>query len=248
VKTRPVLLQPAMVLHTRPFRETSLLIDFLTQDFGRISAIARGAKRPKSSQRRILQPFKSLVISWTGSRDLKTLIGVEEDFLMSRLAGNRLLSGLYLNELLVRLLAAGDPSQEIYQLYKQTIHTLVAGSNLEGQLRIFESQLLTALGYGFGFPEVKVVTKSTGGVSESDPCYILSRDGHFEVLAGSVQDSVKARCFSAKQLEEISRDDYTNKDTLRAAKRLMRLALEPLLAGKPLNSGRMFNRNNIWVS
>lgn len=121
-----VHLEPAFVIHKRPFRNTSLILDLLTRCYGRVSVVAKGVKRGKSPMSRICQPFIPLLVSWQGRSDLKTVVGLEVDRARSALTlnGMSLISGLYLNELLLRLCPAGDAYEALYESYEQTLVSL----------------------------------------------------------------------------------------------------------------------------
>lgn len=145
--TNRIELQSAFVLHTRIYRETSLLVDALTQDEGRVSLVVKGARRPKSPYAGLLQPFVPLSISYLGRGDLKTLTQAEPQGQFITLTGEKLVSGLYLNELLVRLLIAHYPVPELFTQYGETVEGLASDSVVTPRLRLFEKQLLSTLGH-----------------------------------------------------------------------------------------------------
>ena len=101
--------QPAFVLHSYPYKETSLIVDLFTRDHGRVAVVAKGAKRPLSKLRGVLQTFQPLSVSWSGKSELRTLIDAEWVGGMLPIERNALLCGFYLNELLVKLIARDDP-------------------------------------------------------------------------------------------------------------------------------------------
>ena len=225
----PAELHQAYVLHTRSYRETSLIVDFLVPDVGRISAVVRGARRPKSPQRSLLQPFGRLLISWFGKGELKTLKLLESDNQLSSLQGRALFSGLYLNELLVRLLKAEEPCDVLFKSYQQALVDLAQALPVEPILRRFEKQLLQALGYGLSFP----------APDNRIPFYYFDADNQWLPMT-SAPSQEQVRFFLANDLVAIAADDYQSSEVLRAAKRLMRLALAPLLGDKPLRSKDLF--------
>ncbi len=143
-----VSLTPAFVLHRRAYRETSVLLEVLSREHGRLGLVARGAARPRSRLRPLLQPFQPLLLTWSGYGDLATLTAAEEAERLPSLPAARLLSAFYLNELLIALLARLDPSPELYQSYHVALLELAAGDNEQVSLRRFEVRLLAALGYG----------------------------------------------------------------------------------------------------
>ncbi len=139
--------QPAFVLHSYPFSETSLIVETYTRDHGRVAMVARGARRPKSSLRGILLPFQPLLLSWSGKRELRTLIRAEWRGAYAPLRGQALICGFYLNELLLKLLARDDPHENLFAVYESTLAVLGGGADQSALLRRFELALLRELGY-----------------------------------------------------------------------------------------------------
>lgn len=140
-----VALQPAYILHRRPYRESSLLVEAFSADYGRIGLVAKGAQRAGRWQG-LLQPFRSLLFSWSGRGELRTLTGAEPQGQVRPLAGRILFSGFYMNELLIRLLQREDPHPELYHRYHATLAALA--DDEEWALRLFERDLLREIGYG----------------------------------------------------------------------------------------------------
>src|SRR6185437_10727813 len=122
--THATLLQPAFVLHTRPYRDTSLLLEIFTPDYGRVSTLARGARGLRSRFKGLLQPFVPLLLSWYGKTELMTLSAAESQGKVLDLTGEKLLCGLYLNELLMRLLHRYDAHPQLYIVYQETLYAL----------------------------------------------------------------------------------------------------------------------------
>ncbi len=142
-------MHPAYVLHARRYRDTSLLVDLFSREHGRMTAVARGVRGAKSKHRGLLQPIMPLSVSWFGKSDLVTLNSIEPHHTPHYLTGDRLLSGLYLNELLVRALHQHDPHVELYDAYADTLAQLTRQAvRIELTLRLFEKQLLQQIGYG----------------------------------------------------------------------------------------------------
>ena len=141
-------MQPAWVLSRKNYGDSGLLLELLTAEGGRCSAIARGAFRRKSggSLASLLQPFHPLLVRLAGRGELKTLAAAESPTAACSLRGDALLSGLYLNELLIRLLPRFDPCPSVFVSYGEAIESLSAASG-EIALRRFELSLLTELGY-----------------------------------------------------------------------------------------------------
>ncbi len=143
-----VTLHPVFILHTRPFRDTSLLVDALTTEYGRISVLARGVRTARTPLRGILQPFVPLLMSWSGKGELVSMSKVEAVGLPYSLQGKALISGFYLNELIMRLLHRYDPHPILYDAYQQALLGLQQKTTIELVLRLFEKCLLKELGYG----------------------------------------------------------------------------------------------------
>lgn len=222
-----VVLQPAFVLHTRPFRDTSLLVDLFTVQYGRISAIARGVRSSKSRLRGLLLPFVPLLVSWSGKSDLVTLGKVEADNLAYNLSGTNLLSGFYLNELLVRLLTHHDSHPNIFHAYQNTLGNLRNSNDLQITLRLFEKQLLSEVGYGLQ------LTKDAAGqaIMEHHNYYYEHEHGFIACVNQDRQD-----VFSGKSLLALQHNNLTDVAILRDTKRLMRSIFNHLLGDKPLKT------------
>jgi DNA repair protein RecO (recombination protein O) len=140
--------QPAYVLHARAYRETSLLLELLTLDNGRIGAIARGVRSARGQPlRAALQPLQPLQVSLRGRGELPLLVGAEVQGSAAVLVGDALLAAFYLNELLVRLLPRSDPMPVLFWRYAECLGELGGGAPLGWTLRRFERDLLQALGY-----------------------------------------------------------------------------------------------------
>ena len=143
----------AYVLHKRPFRETSVLVDLFCKEQGRVRAVARGARSKHGAKRLYLEPFTPLMVAWGGRSELKTLVRSESAAqTTASLSGSILYVGLYINELLMRLLAEGDAHEYLFQKYTDLLEGLAnsslgSGSNLETLLRVFELILLEEIGY-----------------------------------------------------------------------------------------------------
>jgi len=237
--------QHAYILHTRPYRETSLLVDLLTEQDGRVSAVARGAKRKKSLSKATFQPFVLLAINWFGSSELVTLKQTEVIDSSIRLTGKALLSAFYINELLCKLLHRFDAAQAVFSAYQQVIHQLANLENdsaTEAVLRYFEKALLDALGYGLHLTELP-----DGAKVLADQYYFYGLDGYFSVYGGhcpqtgeSSSLSLGPRVFKGSELLGIAQDAFYDKPILQAAKRLMRFAFALLLGEKSLNSRELF--------
>lgn len=234
-----IQLQPAYVLHRRPFQNTSLLLDFFSLDYGLVRAVARGARREKSRYRSYLQMFQPLLISFSGRGEVKTVTGVDSGAEAIRLVGERLFSGMYLNELLTRLLINHVEHTALYKFYQQALLALQGEGPVEPVLRRFELNLLSELGYG-----INLETDCRSHQPIVANCsYRFTPDVGFE-LAPKVEwediDSSDSRCFSGAHLIALRHFDLDEEDISRAAKRLLRIALNAHLGDKPLNSRNLF--------
>lgn len=228
-------LQPSYVLHTRPYRDTSLLVDVLTQSYGRVCLVVRGARKAKNSQRYLLQPLIPILLSWQGRSSLKTLTAIEAQDKSYGLEGLCLYSALYVNELLMYLLPQDDPAEMIYQYYQSLLSSLAETTTMvEPCLRIFELALLEALGYGIHF-----VDNSTGGQPLcADRNYFFILEHGF--VDASHHSGVRYQPFSGRALLGIAQNDFSDPMTRQAAKILSRIALRPHLQGRKLKSRELF--------
>ena len=219
-----VTLHPVFILHTRPFRDTSLLIDALSMDHGRISLLARGVRTAKTKLRGILQPFVPLLMSWSGSAELVSMSKVEALGLPYHLKAKALISGFYLNELIMRLLPRYDPYPQLYVAYQQALIGLHNDQSAEPVLRLFEKSLLSELGYGL----------QSNIIPNAWYQFIPGR-GLIQCSA-----SLSEPIFLGKNLLALLAEVFDDAEVLRDAKRLMRLALQSLLGGRILKTRELF--------
>lgn len=222
--------QAAYVLHSRPYRDTSLIVDFLTLEHGKVSVVVQGARRPNSKIRAAVQPFVPVQVAWRGRNDLKTLTQAEPVAAMMFLKGDALLCGLYVNELLQRLLQPFDAYPKLYVYYQYVLNELVSGDDIEGALRTFEHRLLDELGQ---MPALDNL--------QPELIYLVEPDQDV-IPVVEITERQKARCFYGWQLSAIARDDYTEVQAKRAAKRLMRTLIDHVLGQKPLRSRELFQK------
>ncbi len=226
--------EPAYVLHSHPYKETSLVVEALSRRWGRIGLVARGARRPRSAMRGLLLAFYPLRLSWSASAELGTLTTVEWVGGQSALSGVGLMCGFYLNELLLRLLPREDPHEALFDAYAASLARLGAGQSPAEVLRTFERRLLTELGYA---PLLE--QEATSGVPV-DPV----RQYRYEPELGPVplQDSPGAQsatgiCIvSGRTLLDVARDDYARPQTRDEARRLMRTLIAQRLPGQVLHT------------
>lgn len=228
-----VSLQAAFILHGRDFRDTSRLLDIFTQDYGRITLVAKGARSPRSKLQGILQPFTPLIISWSGKGDVQTLTGAESDKTSINLSGKQVMSGYYINELLQRLMTSHDPHPELYSVYKETLESFIKDDE-ELVLRRFEKHLLAEIGYGLNLD------------SESDSGLKLSKDEqyYYDIEKGPVKvndsydrdDIAGELILSGQTLLDLSQEKFSSSQTQKEAKQLMRIILNHHLGDKPLKT------------
>ncbi|MFO1422575.1 MAG: DNA repair protein RecO [Candidatus Competibacteraceae bacterium] len=227
-----VLLQPAFVLHRRPYRDTSLLLEVFSQDHGRVSLVARGAVGPRSRLKGLLQPFAPLLLSWAGAGELATLTAAEEAGLPASLPPHRVLAGLYVNELLMRLLPRLDPHPSLFAAYPLLLAELATAVGEEPPLRRFEKCLLDELGYGLTL-DCEAVS-GTPIVAEERYCYVLDR-GPLAASPSEVGVPISGRGLLAL------RDGILNDPAvLREVKRLTRAALAVQLRGRALKTRELY--------
>ena len=228
-------LQPAYILHTRAYRDTSLLVDIFSANYGRLSLIAKGARKPKQYQRHLLQPFIPLLISWQGKGQLKTLLAVEASAPSLELQGRFLYSGLYLNELLNYILPPNDASQGVFELYVAALDQLRLQVDLECCLRQFEFLLLSELGYGIDFT---MDIANGQPIKETSVYRFVVEQGFVEVLS----DIGEMPCYPGGLLIAIAHQQFDCLEVRRAAKAISRQALAPYLQGRELKSRELFKR------
>jgi DNA repair protein RecO (recombination protein O) len=226
--------QRAFVLHSRPYSETSLLLDLFSESHGRVRVLAKGARARRSQLKGTLQPFTPLLVRWTGRGDVKTLTKAEAVSLALPLSGITLYCGLYVNELVSRVLEQEFPFSELFFDYLNCLQTLAAdNSSPEPALRRFELALLGHLGYGVDF----LHCAGSGEPVADAMTYSYREEKGFiaSLVAGQ-------RSFTGRQLRALWERDFPDADTLRAAKRFTRIALKPYLGGKPLKSTELFRQ------
>ncbi len=232
--TRRIAGEPAYVLHARPYRETSALIDLLTLQHGRVSVVARGARgsRRGSSQP---QPFGRLLIGCSGRGSLLTLTGC--DALSHRwLTGDALYAGMYLNELLLRLLRDADPHPRLFDGYEATLDGLMSTTDPEPDLRKFERLVLKESGYEVTFD----TDADSGEPVVATRGYAFVPDSGFHAVT---QPTDERLVFSGSTLLAIAVDDYRDDHVRRVAKQIMRRALAPHLGDRPIRSRALYRRD-----
>lgn len=222
-----ITLQPAFLLHARPYRETSMLLELFTQEYGRIAAVAKGVRTNRSPLKSLLQPFTPLWISWQGKSELMTVTGVESRGVPFNLRGNCLFSGFYLNELLLKLLQKQDPYPYLYRVYHETLVELANTHLQQKTLRLFEKKFLEEIGYGLQLNQ------------DADKYYHYYPDYGFEEVNPN-EDKRSGMVFSGKNLRHLANETLDDPESLGEAKKLMRLVIAHLLGDKTLESRKLF--------
>jgi len=228
--------QPAYILHHRAFRDTSQILDVITRDHGRLSLMSRGSRGAKSRLKSILQPFTPLIVAWSGKGEMPSLTAAETQTVKAiSLSGKALPSAFYINELLMKLLHKHDVYEEIYNLYESVMQLLSAGHEIEPVLRLFEKQLLEALGFGLNLQ----VNADTGLPVEASQEYAYYLE-HGPVEISTVHDDAFVTRLSGESLIALDLNNLNTKQSLKDAKRLMRSILHYYLDGKPIKSRELF--------
>ena len=230
-----ITLQPAYILHRRPYRDSSMLLEVLTAEQGRISLVARGARRRTrgGSASALLQPFIPLLLSFSGRTDLKNLTATEVAGPPLILRAERMFSGLYMNELLMRLLHRYDAHPQLFAAYSRTLDALAGAVEVDDALRRFEFSLLAELGYGFALD-----MDGHSGEAVLPQAWYHYHPDYGLVERGPAADPAQP-AFQGADLLAIAADDFSG-DARQTAKRLLRLVLAQHLGDAPLRSRDLF--------
>jgi len=231
-----VVREPVYLLHSRHYRETSLLIDVFSLNYGVLRLVVKGALRPSNPLKGMLQLFQPLLISWQGRSDLKNLTDVEFTNRLPTLKGDYLYSAMYLNELVVRLVHPNDPSPQLFSAYVDVMGGLVEGEPLEIILRVFEFRMLTELG---AFPSFTEEAGSGQSIIPRAYYYWQPEQGFIKANSHITHTHI----LSGAQLAALSVTDFSQKATLLAAKRLSRLMIDHLLGGRVLKSRELITKS-----
>ncbi|EAR21475.1 DNA repair protein RecO [Nitrococcus mobilis] len=228
---RSSLLEPAYVLHRRAYRESSAIAELFTAEHGRLGVVARGVRSSRSRWRALLQPFTPLSVSWQARGDLGTLTDVELQWRSTLPTGRRLVSGFYLNELLLRVLQREDPYPELFQCYAGAVLMLASRGAEQPLLRCFERDLLAAMGYG-----LLLSHDADGSPIEPQRWYRYEIDkGAVPVTAPRGRLVVQGATLSA-----LASGVFPNAGVEVQARQLMRAALRPHVGERPLKSRELY--------
>jgi DNA repair protein RecO (recombination protein O) len=228
--------QPAFVLHAYPYKETSLIVEAFTLDHGRVGMVAKGAKRPRSELRGLLQAFQPLTLSWAGAAELKTLTKAEWRGGVATPAGSALLSAFYLNELLLKLVPREDPHAALWHEYEAALRALgesPAGPVQATVLRRFELRLLAELGYAMPLTHdadsgerVDAATRYHYAFDRGPRRTVAEPQARWPLVRGST-------------LLALASQSYPDAETATEAKRLMRDVLDHYLEERRIFSRRI---------
>lgn len=228
--------QPVFILHTYPFKETSLVVEMFSRDLGRIAAVAKGARRPLSAMRGMLQSFQQLAGTWSGKNELKTLHELEWMTGLTLLRGDALMCGFYMNELLLRLLPRDDAHAQLFEYYAQTIQTLsnlrqdAGNGSLAEILRRFELKMLQELGYA-----VPLSHDEHGEIIHADETYRFEAD-YGACAPAATRNGI---LIQGASLLDMARGHYHSPTTQAQSKQLMRYLLQHYLGEKPLHTRQL---------
>ena len=223
---RRVWLAPAYVLHQYAYRDTSRIVEVFSGEYGRLTLFARGANGPKSTLRGVLRPFQRMLVSWYGKGEACQLVTAEIDGAVTNLPPGRLMSGFYLNELLLKLTERCDPHPEIFFSYASCVQALCDGETEEPTLRRFEKRLLNDLGYG-----LELATTGEGVPVEPGRFYRFAAESGPQLCVAEAPGAVYGQSLADLQAEK-----FADARSLRDAKRVLRAAIDACLDGRSLKS------------
>ncbi len=232
---RRIELEAAYILHQRPFRDSSQILDVLSADHGKLSLVARGSRGGRSRLKGILRPFQRLRLSWVQKSDLGTLTGAEVDGPPSGLAGDALMSAYYVNELLIHFLHRHDPQPEIFAVYRDTLDALAGHGAPAVALRRFEIDLLRLLGYAL---DLEYEARS-GELLDDEARYAYRvEEGPVRLYGDRTEDGGQP-VYSGARLKSIAALDFADAETLAAANRLLRRVIHHHLGGRELKTRKV---------
>jgi DNA repair protein RecO (recombination protein O) len=224
--------EPGYVLHTYPYKETSLIVEAFTRRFGRVAMLARGARRPRSAMRGILLSFQPLRLTWSASTELGTLIGADWAGGVPPLAGRGLMCGFYVNELVLRMLPRDDPHEALFDFYTESLNDLAAGAEQGPALRKFEKRLLAQLGYA-------PLLEHDAASEPIDPerQYVYEPERGPRAVKSAAQGPLSGELVvSGQTLLDVAHDRYGRPETRDEARALMRALIGQRLHGQVLHT------------
>ena len=224
---RRIQLTPAYILHHRPYRDTSRILEVIAREHGRLSLFARGVRGPKAKLASALQPFQLLLLSWSGRGEAAQLTGAESADQGSPLPAESLMAAFYLNELLMKLTTRHDPLPVVFDHYHATVESLRRGLPLEPALRVFEKRLLEALGYGLDL----AFEAQTGKPVEAGGYY------HFRPAQGLFPTVAEAAgALAGRSVLNLAQERLEGGRDLEDSRRLLQAALGQCLEGRELTT------------
>tara|TARA_B100000678_G_scaffold172801_1_gene144143 strand:- start:829 stop:1518 length:690 start_codon:yes stop_codon:yes gene_type:complete len=221
------LWRDAFLLHQRPYGNSSVMAEMFTLDNGRISVIAKGAKKPKSKFFGVLSPFSKLRITYRGKSELKTLTNVDKEDIFSDSFSKLSYTLLYINELLIKILPQGAPQKELFNLYDKFLLEIKTSNEIDIILRRFEIDLLEMLGYGINF----INEVDSGQSIDADKLYDFVPELGFKESPNGI--------FNGKEIISISKLDFENINK-KKFKSLTTMAIGYSLDGGDLKSRQIF--------
>ena len=221
------LWRDAFLLHQRPYGNSSVMAEMFTLDNGRISVIAKGAKKPKSKFFGVLSPFSKLRITYRGKSELKTLTNVDKEDIFSDSFSKLSYTLLYINELLIKILPQGAPQKELFNLYDKFLLEIKTSNEIDIILRRFEIELLEMLGYGINF----INEVDSGQSIDADKLYDFVPELGFKESPNGI--------FNGKEIISISKLDFENINK-KKFKSLTTMAIGYSLDGGDLKSRQIF--------
>jgi DNA repair protein RecO (recombination protein O) len=222
---RRIQLTPGYILHHRPYRDTSRILEVVTRDHGRLSLFAHGVRGPKAKLASILQPFQMLLFSWTGRGEAAQLTGAESAESSPPMPPSYLMAAFYLNELLMKLTTRHDPLPSLFDTYHTALEGLRRGAPLEPELRVFEKRLLEALGYGL---ELGAEARTGKRIEPGEYYHFRPEQGLVATVAAA------AGALAGHSLIALANEHLSGQRELDDAKRLLQAALAQCLEGRPL--------------
>ncbi len=228
-------LNPCYILHARPYRETSLITDVMSRDHGRITLMAKGARRHSCRSAGLYQPMRPLQIAWTMRGDLGTVTGIEAAGAAQPLSGQWLIAAFYINELLVRLLHQHESHPELFAAYERALQDLSALRPEEPTLRVFEKHLLLSLGYGLVLDH----DYRTGLPIEPDIPYFYTLDRGPSRDNTNRGDDIR---ISGSSLLALQSESLTDTAQIQECKHLMRAMLNAQLGARPLGTRKLYRQ------
>ncbi len=224
---------PAFILHQRAFRENSRLLDIFSQEHGRVSLVARAVSKQKRSQAGLLQIYQPLLLSWFGRTELQTLTAAESSGPAYLLQAESALCGLYINELMMKLLPMGEAEPDVFVAYQRALLGLQQARQNEITLRLFEKQLLSHLGYGLVLDRD---IDSGEAINAQQAYYYVADEGLHLWQQGQQQAAI-----SGRSLQHLIAEQGFDPTSLKEIKQLMRMVIHFYLGGKPLRSRELFS-------